>query len=222
MFALSPAHGTQSIESKHCALFHTWNQATQNADWQLLSIPKVPNSFRGSTGTDCDYSLFPDSLTSGIATYRLRTEPETLTYGNDSLILHFNPSQANYTHLLNDIIPHVLKSFSPWYLELGDETFLIPEIQADGSIQVGGTRACGGKLFPVFFMSEEYLRLNYGLTTKMVVSKLESEVESVHEISGGVYVIGSSQILTFEKALLLTQKMEKLMRKDSLWTRLFG
>lgn len=222
LYALSPATGAQSIETKHAALFNDWKQTAHGGCWQIPFEPKAPTSFRGSTGTSCDFPPFSDPLTSGILSYRLRTEPRMTTRGNDWLELTFNPSDENYSSLLTVVIPLILKSFSPSYLELGDESFSTPKIQGDGSIQVGGPRACGGELFPVFFMSEEYLRMHFGLTIKLLVSKLEQEVESIQVISGGVYVIGSSQILTFEKALSLTKNMEKKMFNDSFFSRLLS
>ena len=222
LYAISPATASQTVEIKHYTLFNEWKQAIQGGCWEIPFVPKAPNSFRGSTGASCEFPPFSDPLTTGIVTYRLRTEPRMATHGNDWLEIIFNPNNGNYNPLLTDVIPLIINTFSPSYLELGDESFSLPKIQSDGSILPGGPRACGGVVFPVFFMSEKYLQIHFGLTIELLLSKLDDVVEGIQVKSGGVYVIGSSKVLTFEEAITLTQNMEKKMRNVSFFSRMLS
>jgi len=219
LFALSPASGDQSVEAKHHALFDSWQRVIRSDTWQMSAIPKAPANYRGTTGASRSLSGFGDRSITGTITYRLRTEPASVTHGNDGLAISFDPSKDNYASLLDEVVPLIVETFSPMCLEVGDESFLDPAIQADGSIQVGAPRACGGTLFPVFYFSEDYVGSRFGMSMSLLASKLEPKADSVRLCSGGVYVIGSRQVLPFEEGLSLTREMEKALRRDSFISR---
>ena len=208
--------GTEPIETKHQRLFDRWAQLGEKGPWRLAEIPRVPLVFCGGTLTHRVLN-FADRHIKGTIYYHLRV-PEC-AQDSDFIDVEFNPEGADYSFLIREVIPMIIETFPCYQMTLGDDRFREPSIGADGIIHVGGPRACGGFLEPVFYMSEERIKETFGLSTPSFVEKITPVVEKVIIIGKGALVIGSSSILPFDEAVKLTRVMESSLRKEPFFEK---
>jgi hypothetical protein len=143
---------------------------------------------------------------------------------SDSLNLNFTPDVATYGSLLVDTLPLLIRSMRPYVVELGDVGFRDIVTSGDSLPAFGAERACGGTLYPVFFLSDWALVELYDIELDDAVPKLTAIAEQVTRVEDGLYVIGSSKILPFEEAVDLAHRLEASLKppKAGLFPRLLG
>jgi hypothetical protein len=207
--AYSPA-GTEPVAEKHQRLFEAWAAAAGEGDWKLKTTPPVPNRFGG--GTSASQSLsFTAGRIRGFITYILRVPG--LEAESDSVHIKFTPTSDNYRSLIQDLVPAIIQTVGLKSLTVGDAQFAVPDFPESGSITMPEKRACGGSLYPVFFMSMETARFDWKLTPVQMAERLQGVAEDVRLTGGGIYVIGSRELLPFDKALAVTQAMERALEE---------
>ncbi|HYF37603.1 MAG TPA: hypothetical protein VD994_20040 [Prosthecobacter sp.] len=215
--------GTEPIQTKHQRLFEAWVQAAGDGGWRLSKVPPVPGRFGG--GVSASRAIrFNDRRTRGYVDYVLRLPASP--FECDSLHIKFTPTPENYLSLIDDIIPAILRVVAVRDFTLGHAEFAEPEVLADGVVIVNGRRACGGTLYPVFFMSEETSMRKFGLGSAEMARRLEAVAEQVQVVGGGVYVVSSRRLLLFAEALKLTEAMESALKPrqsaSSRISKMFG
>ena len=209
---ISSISNGEPIEAKHQRLFARWLQFGDVSPWSHSEMPRVPVLFRGGTLTHRAVA-FANPHIAGEIYYALRNA--ACVHDSDFLDLQFDPQQVDYAFLLNEVVPMLIDVFSPWRMVIGDDQFEEAWINPDGPNWVGGPRACGGFMEPVFFMSADEIKSTTGHALSSFLEKITPVVEKVIIIGNGALVIGSSSILPFDEAVKLTRVMESSLRKET-------
>ncbi|MDI1315276.1 hypothetical protein [Prosthecobacter sp.] len=174
-------------------------------------IPVAPKIKGGDSLAICDPAKFLPSGMKGYFSYVYRPDAGA-PHGGDSAFLKFKADSEFYKDIIEDFIPALIRGMNPYMLTMGDQRFEDPVISSEGMIKVGGPRASGCELYPIFFMADWVLLKKYKITPEAAVAALAPVVTSASLLEGGLYVVGSADVLPYEEAKELVHKIEAQLK----------
>jgi len=219
--ASAEAFADEGIATVHARIFqHLQNHSKL---CQGSAIPAAPKIKGGNLTAFCNLGSFLPRGMQGHIVYRFRPETGDRPFpGADSLDIEFTPDASFGKDILEDFLPALIGGMNPYLVTVGDQRFEDPVISSEGIIKVGGPRASGCELYPVFFMDEWPLQLKYKISLEAAMTALHPVVHNVSVLNNGLYVIGTAEPLDYEEAKCLVRRIEDrlLQAKPGLLNRL--
>jgi hypothetical protein len=212
-------HPDCEIASRHTQLIDCWKKAP--SPWKLLRPPAVPEIKSDNYRVETDVARFLKIKTSGELTYQVRHSSHD---ADDSLWITFEPTIENYGILVNDVIPMLIESFGAYVVSLRDAKFhridldkAIARSEDPKSIKVASIapkfRAEIWRVGPVAFYDQDLCFKAFGFSLSETAERLQGVAEECRLINGGVYIIGSKEILELDEADKLCSKLSEALRK---------
>lgn len=194
-----------SVETKHTAFFEGLKGLPE--PWGLGSrpTPPVPN-FKGSVLALCTLTKLLGVSRSDIIYQYRREFPDDSQY-DDRIVIIFRPSKVDMGHLVNTVIPAYIKAFDAYRVEYFDDAF-IPFL-AQRTRDRHNKRNGVNDIWPVNFFDDLLCQRAFGLTASAVVSLFTDKIERAIALHGGAYLIGSSQVLSYEQSQGLSNEMQQ-------------
>lgn len=204
---------------KHKALVTTWS--AMEGSWRLSGEPAPPGTpFDGLSAT-CKLTRFLPHKVKGEVTYSYRPEDGSETGWVDSIRLQFDPSRVAYRELLEIAIPTLLQAFNANHVYLYDDELnnrrMKAELRDKGYLQPSAEHL--RKAQPVWFADEDYCSVCYELTCAQVSERLHDLAAKVECLAGGVYVIGSYEVLSTDDFAEMGARFENALNppKKAWW-----
>ena len=224
LYACAIAQPDEDIAHVHDRIFQHLHSYSRMCRDRI--IPVAPKIKGGNLLAICNPGKFLPPGMKGNFIYRFRPAAGMPPFpGADSATLEFKADSDFYKDIIEDFVPALIRGMNPYMLTLGDQRFEDPVIGSEGIIQVGGPRASGCELYPVFFMADWVILQKYKITPEEALAALAPVVASVSLLESGLYVVGSVDVLQYEEAKDLAQKIEArlLAAKPGLlsWCRRF-
>jgi hypothetical protein len=136
---------------------------------------------------------------------------------DDRLIIDFDPAKVDVHHLTYRVIPQYIDAFDAYLVKYYDEQFdalAYEERVEEGKIVFSAKskehvnpRFEVDAVMPVSFYDELLCRRAFNLTPAEVTERLQGRVEDVRLLHGGVYIVGTSQVLPMSEAQTLCREM---------------
>lgn len=201
----------EEIATVHDRMFQ--HLAAHSKLWAGRAVPVAPKIRGGNLTACCELEGFLPGGMTGHIIYNYRKDPNVhVLSGDDYITIDFEPDARLYRDIVDDFIPALIQAMKPFVLTMGDDQFDAPLWSPEGKCQLGGPRACGCELHPVFFFSDWWLQEGYKLTRDQARQALEPIADQVTPIEDGLYVVGLKELTSFETALDRALRMEKSLK----------
>lgn len=210
LHALADAVSAEDIATVHHRIFHHLKKHSPFcAEGMVPAVPRITGSaWRGCAELD---GFLPAGMTGSIE-YIFRRDPAVYVLsGQDSLVIDFVPDACLYRNVIDGLIPHLVQAMRPTALEMGDEQF-DELLWIDGKARLGGPKACGCKLKPVFFLTYDWFGETYRITPDEARKVLEPVADRVTPMADGLYVVAARELVSFEEARERVLRMEESLR----------
>jgi hypothetical protein len=138
-------------------------------------------------------------------------------YCDDGLVIDFNPIQLDYRLLIDTVLPRFIEAFDAYRAECYDEAFI--EAAYEERKVEGGTlytprvkeyvnpRYQVRQAWPICYFGERLCRRAFDLTPSEILTRVKPVVETARLLHDGVYIVGSSEVLPFERAQTLARQI---------------
>lgn len=177
-----------------------------------MTIPAAPRITGSRLTACCELDGFLPGGMTGHLVYKFRKDPSVSPCsGDDYLSIDFEAEDGFYKDVIDDFIPSLIQGMKACMLTMGDEKFDEPWPQADGSYQVGGPRACGCQLHPVFFLADWWLEQSYRVTLEEALKAVEPVAQRASIMEDGLFVV-VSDVSNFEEARARVLQVETRLR----------
>jgi hypothetical protein len=139
---------------------------------------------------------------------------------DDRLIIDFDPAKVDVHHLIYTVIPRYIKALDAYRVDYDDEQFVdlaYAQHAQESTITSTKPKAVANPRFDVeridvvSFFDDLLCRRAFDLSPAEVMERLRGKAEDVQLLHGGVYLIGSSQVLPFDEALSLSGKLKSAL-----------
>lgn len=210
-----------SAEQRHTCFFEGIKNAP--VPWGLGNrpVPPSPDFGRGSSACIGLTKFFGDGVKRAMLTYRYRRMLSDDGYSDDCLTIDFDPTKVDLHHLIYIVIPQYIEAFDAYRVDYYDEQFvdlayeekgMETLITFTGKSKVDANPRFGVERVDVVSYFDDLLcRRAFDMSPTEVVERLQGNAEYVQLLHGGVYLIGSSQVLPFEEALGLSRKFKNAL-----------
>lgn len=210
--ASAAAFADEGIATVHDRIFQ--HLQTRSKLCQGRAIPAAPKIKGGNITAYCNLGGFLPRGMEGHIVYLFRPETgDGPLRGADSLDIKFTPDANFGKDILEDFLPALIGGMNPYLVTVGDQRFEDPVISSEGIIKVGGPRASGCELYPVFFMDEWPLQIKYKLSPEAAMTALQPVVHKISMLNNGIYVTGSAEPLDYEAAKSLVHRIEERLHQ---------
>lgn len=201
-----------SAEEKHNRFFESIKGLP--VPWGLgdRPAPPAPDFRRSSSAAIGLTKFFGDGVHRAMMTYVYRRLLEDRGSSDDLLNITFNPAKVDVHHLIYTVIPKYVEGFDAYLVEYFDDKLIDlawdipPEQRVHTDPRFGVNR-----VNVVSFYDELLCRRAFNLTPAEVMKRLQGKVEHVQLLHGGVYLIGTSQVLPLDGAQKLCQEMKSAL-----------
>jgi|GEM_PF-5937226 len=198
----------EDIATVHARLFEHLHSFSKMCSYGV--IPPAPRITGGNSTAIGSLKGFLPKGMKGHVVYMFRRDAEITSWsGDDWIQIEFRPSDQLCRDIVDDFVPHLIQAMNPYMVAVGDEKFDKPVISPEGTIKVGGPRACGCKLHPVFYLAEWRLKQLYKTTIEEAVRVLRPLVQRISIIEDGIYVAAAEGLVSFEEAREKVIQIEK-------------
>lgn len=205
------AYSDEDIATAHDRLFQ--QLAAHSKMCSGRTVPVAPKIRGGNLATSCDLNKFLPQGMKGYIIYKFRRDANMhVMSGHDYLSMDIKQDPRLYQDLIEDFIPGLIQAMKPLMVEMGDEKFDEPLWSPEGKCQLGGPKACGCHLHPVFFFSDWWLQEGYKLTREQALAALTPVADQVTVREEGLYVVGVNKLVSFEEALQRALRMEQSLK----------
>lgn len=212
LYARVEAYSDEDIATVHNRLFQHLVDHSKLCSGR--AVPTAPKIRGGALAATCELDGFLPGGITGYIVYHFRdTATGHPISGRDYITLDFEPDASLYRDIVDDFIPALIQGMKPYVLTMGDEKFDEPLWSPEGKFQLGGPKACGCHLHPVFFFSDWWLQEAYKLTREQALAALTPIADSVTVMEEGLYVVGVTELTPFETALDRALQMEKSLKQ---------
>ena len=208
MRACAAARSDEDIAAVHTRLFqHLKSHAKICQDGVNPPAPKIRGG--GLLAIGKLDGFLPQGM-KGHVVYQFRRDAKASPFsGDDWLRIEFAPDARFSSDIVDDFVPALIRAMNPYLVTVGDQRFDAPFMDAQGRIQVGGPRACGCELHPVFYLSDWRLRQMYQITPEEALAALSPVAQKVSVMQNGLFVVGAPEALDFETAVEHVQRIEQ-------------
>lgn len=211
LHARAEARSDETIDLVHNRLFGHLRDHSKLCAGRL--VPKAPRIMGGNLIACLDLDKFLPGGMSGYVVYKFRKDANVSpSSGEDYISISFEADAGLHRDIIDDFIPSLIQAMGPFMLRMGDERFDEPLVQPNGSIQVGGPRACGCELHPVFFLADWWFEQRYRITLQEGREILEPVAERVTVMEEGLYVVTTRDPVSFEESRERMQRIEERLR----------
>jgi hypothetical protein len=180
-------------------------------DFGCPSSPSITSASIGLT------KFFGPGVKRALITYWYRRMLKDDSSCDDCLIIDFDPAKVDVHHLIYTVIPGYIEAFDAYLVDYYDERFvdfayeerIVPEgvLFTPKSKEYVNRRFKVEKVWPVSFYDEPLCRRAFNLSPSEILERLQGKVEHVQLLHGGVYLVGTSQVLSFEEAQKVCAEM---------------
>lgn len=210
--AHAEAYSDEDIATVHNRLFEHLRLHSKWCSGRVA--PVAPKVRGGDLIAYCGLTRFLPGRMTGRLVYQFRKDANIHPIsGHDYIILDFKPDPQLYRDLIDDFIPALIQGMKPYVLRMGDEKFDEPLWSPEGRWKLGGPKACGCDLHPIFFFSDWWLQEAYKLTRDQALAALTPIADRVTVMEEGLYVVGVNELTPFETALDRALQMEKSLKQ---------
>lgn len=209
--ARTEARSDEDAASVHARVFQHLKAHSKMCADGIIPVLKKPQV--GESMATCTLKGFLPKGMTGRVVYRFMTRSAITPYspysGEDWITIKFKPDTRLYQEVIDEFIPDLIRAMDPYTVTMGDQQFDEPLVEPNGSIRVGGPRACGCWLHPVFFFADGWLERVCQINLEQGLKALAPVAERVSIMEKGLYVVGSSQVTDFEEARAQVLRMEE-------------
>lgn len=206
----SRAQKSESIAQKHARFFSELSKIPQPWGIGGSAFPEPPDPGR-NLGAGTSISKLLGKGISGRVYYVYRRDFEDLGMHDDFCDMSFNPERVDYKQLVCEVLPRLILAFHAYFAQVGDTEFGHMDFDAERTAGMGDTRFGVFRIRPVSFFDKILCQRAFGLQPDEIAKRLESHVEKVTLLEGGVYILGSSQPLRIEEADKLCWELKRLV-----------
>jgi hypothetical protein len=205
----------------HKKLVKEW--AAMEGAWKLSGEPAMPGTGGDSFAATCKLTKHLPPKVKGDITYYVHV-PQDGSKRNWShgITLEFKPHLVAYRELLDVALPCLIRAFDAHSAHIDDEK--VRERRQEAEYQEKGYLSIGSNfrmVHPVWFADEEYCQGWFRLTCDEVAQRLRSSglAEKAECIAGGVYVIGSHEVLSVDAYEEMSTRFEEALTppKKAWW-----
>ena len=130
---------------------------------------------------------------------------------DDYFTLEFDPKQVDYLLLVKYVFQVYLDAFGAYRGQIGDEAFIYLDFEASRHVDL---RHGVFRVLPVSFFDRELCVRSYGLEPGHIANRVTPWVESVSLRSDGILIVGTSQVISFEEAKAMTDRLALAIRGE--------
>ena len=153
--------------------------------------------------------FFGKGVYSPYLVYPYRADLWDMAMDDDHFTMFINPKRVDYRSLVLEAFPKYVASLGAYVGCIGDEEFIfLDQERLQEQQRTLHTRSEVDRVWPVSFYDDEFCQRAFGLSPKGVAKRLKGKVEQVSNMSNGVYMVGSSEVLEFEEADRLCWQMK--------------
>jgi hypothetical protein len=183
--------------------------------------PPAPDFGRSSRANIGLTKFFGEGVKSAMLSYRYRRMLSDDGYSDDGLTIDFDPAKVDVHHLIYTVIPRYIEAFDAYRVDYYDEQFVdlaYERREEEGRItytakskEYVNPRFKVKQVWLVSFYDELLCRRAFNLSPAEVMERLQGKVEQSQLLQGGVYLVGSSQVLPVSEAQILCQEMKRAL-----------
>lgn len=171
--------------------------------------------------TAADLSTVLNSNFAGQITYTYRN-PEAMVdkaVADDTLFLFFDTSEVNYQNFVKDVFPDFITLFSAYRATIIlDEDLALDDYDAIVEVAENSEKDIDGRdtiyrINPINYFDNELCQRAFGLSSEAIVRGLESSVETISLIDGGVMIIVNSDPIPREEIEKIDGQIRELLKK---------
>jgi hypothetical protein len=206
-----------SVEKRHTRFFEGINELP--APWGLgdRPVPPIPK-FKGASVVLGMTKFFGNGVQRAMISYRYRRMLSDEGLCDDALNMTFNPAKVDVHHLIFTVIPKYIEAFDAYLVEYFDDQFV--DLAYEKRVEEGGVvftpkskeyinpRFKVERINVVSFYDELLCRRAFNLSPAKVMERLKGKVEHARLLHNGVYLVGSSTVLSLDDAQRLCREMK--------------
>lgn len=141
--------------------------------------------------------------------YKYRHDFPDDGFYDDRIVIVFRPSMVDMQYLVYTMIPTYIEAFEAYRLEYFDDD-LIPILAEQPKVQ-RNLRYCVDRVGPISFFDDLLCRRAFGLPASAVLDLFSGKIEHAAVVQNGAYLVGSSQVLSFEESEKLSREMRHVL-----------
>jgi hypothetical protein len=197
---------TEAIDDVFKKLVKEWMQIEGEFGLNYDEFPATPDPKTKLLAS----IIFSRHLGKGIrsdAYFQYRTEFNDAASDDDFISIEFNPKKVNYKTFVREICPILVNAFDSYLLLVRDEEFIFEDWDAGRKLQIDDRHGVY-RLGPVAYYDGLLCKRAFQKTPEEIKQCLEGVAEEATLLRDGIYIIGSSEVLEFEEAKALTEKLK--------------
>jgi hypothetical protein len=201
----SRARKEVSVENKHAAFFEGLRNLPEPWGLGSLPIPPVPRFKGGSLAVLSLKKLLGDAVSKSHVMYEYRRDFPDNGKSDDRLNIILRPSKVDVKYLVYTVLPAYIKAFDAYRVECSDEQFVDLEAMRPRPDRRFGVHRFGS----VSFFDDLLCQRAFGLRATAVVDLFSGTIGHAAVLHNGAYLVGSSQVLSFEESQRLSHEMQQ-------------
>jgi hypothetical protein len=197
---------TETIDEVFKKLVKEWMQIEGEFGLNYDEFPATPDPKTKLLAS----IIFSRHLGKGIrsdAYFQYRREFEDKAYDDDRISIEFNPGKVGYKTFITEICPILINAFDAYQLTIQDEEFIYEDWDEIRRLQINRRHGVY-RVGPVAYYDGLLCKRAFQKTPEEIKQCLEGVAEDAILLRDGIYIIGSSEVLEFEEAKALTEKLK--------------
>lgn len=178
-------------------------------------MPRNAEMDRLGFGTVGLTRFFGASVKSAMISYVPRTRLSDSHKCDDILSIDINPAKIDMQHFCYVTIPKYIVAFGAYLVQYFDERFVDVAYSVPAHERtIFNRRTTVSRVDVLSYYDRLLCELAFGVAPSEIRERVSSVAESTQLIHDGIYVIGSSKVITFDEAQLLTAALTRCVTSD--------
>jgi hypothetical protein len=195
-----------SAEQKHARFFESIKELAEPWGFGEKPVPPPPE-FRGASAVIGLTKFFGDGVSRAMVSYRHRSILSDDGFSDDLLNITFKPASSDLHYFVYTVVPLYAIAFESYLVEYFDDRMIDVAAEELKGLPVN-PRSIVHRVGIVSFFDELLCRRAFDLSPAEVLDRMQGTIEHASLLQGGVYLVGSSQILPFDEAQQLCREMK--------------
>lgn len=206
----SRADASVDPETKHASFFERIRELPGQWGGSEMPVPPMPRFKGGSSASTNLTKYLGRGIHRAMVTYRYRRMLSDDGLSDDLLNIVFNPHVVSLGELLLIAVPRYIEAFDAYLAEYFDDAVI--DLPPEGNLKAPNPRTDVKRVGPVSYFDDLLCRRAFGIAPELALARCQGEVEHGELVAGGVYLLGSSKVLSMSEARSLSERMTRAIR----------